>query len=228
MGKKMTSVVIASVLFLGMSMGAYAASNVKEIKAFLQGDVKFTLNGEIWKPKDAKGNQVIPISYQGTTYVPLKTVTDALNVPLEYDVTKKTYTIGEKRDGVTLYSNNIKAKSSMMSGFKDLVDKKQLIFDGKQYQGAYVIKGRYIGTGDLKLDLGKPYSKMHLILVAKGDMNIQVCNESDQVLTEIALKKDEVTELDVDIIDSQYPYIMASSATKEERELFILKDSYVK
>lgn len=83
------------VLLFTFSAGMLAASNLEEIKAYLNKEVKIQLNGELWQPKDQAGNVQYPITYNGSTYLPVRAVGEALGVEIGWDGATKTVIIGE-------------------------------------------------------------------------------------------------------------------------------------
>jgi len=94
--------VAALSMLLGAGAGAYAASNMTEIKAYLNGNIQFKLNGQPVQPRDNGGNVVAPISYNGTTYLPVRAVAGLLGVAIDYDAATSTVLLGEKPDGVSI------------------------------------------------------------------------------------------------------------------------------
>ena len=133
---------IATAVFC-LATGAFAASNLTDIKAFLNGEVKFIKDGVKWHPKNDKGNEVLPITYNGTTYLPLRVIADAFDIPVGYDSQTKTILLGEgASDNVTLYAKQMKTEYSA-SAFFDVIDKKQLVFGGHQYNGAFAVTAEF-------------------------------------------------------------------------------------
>lgn len=51
MKKIVISALFISTLGLGVGVGGYAAANIEQIQAFLNHEIKFTLNGKSWSPK---------------------------------------------------------------------------------------------------------------------------------------------------------------------------------
>jgi hypothetical protein len=228
--KKMTVIIllIVTALFC-LVTGAFAASNLTTIKAYLNGDVKFLKDGENWRPTDNKGNEVLPITYNGATYLPLRVIANAFNIPVGYDDPTKTILLGETT-GTTLYSKQVKTEYSA-ANFFDVIDKKQLIFGGKQYNGAFAVSASSSENYYLKIDLGQKYSTLHLIMVGKATMKFKVYNGNKQQLSdEISLVEGEVTEVDVDLQGSQYAviYPYTNDYANDYPLAYILKDSYVK
>jgi hypothetical protein len=227
---KRMSVVLLLIVTAVFSLvtGAYAASNLTTIKAFLNGDVKFLKDGVKWRPMDNSGKEVLPITYNGTTYLPLAVFADAFNIPVKYDGPTKTILLGEgASENFTLYNKQVTTEYSA-SAFFDVIDKKQLIFDGHQYTGAFAVTASSSESYNMKLIFGKKYNSLHLIMVGKANMKVKVYNGNNQQLTEeISLVEGEVTEVDVDLQGSQsaiiYPY-----GADEYPLVYVLKDSYVK
>jgi hypothetical protein len=76
--------------------GAYAASNIEQINAYLNHDIKFTLNGKDWQPTDKDGQPLNAIIYNGSSYVPLKSVASAVYASVDWNNDTKTISINTK------------------------------------------------------------------------------------------------------------------------------------
>ena len=232
---KKTRVILLLVItaMFSLSAGAFAAGNLKEIKAYLNSELKFRLDGKSWRPVDDKGKEVLPITYNGTTYLPLRVVANAFDIPIDWEGTTQTVLIRESSN-LTLYSKDVKV-DNWSEKFYDIVDKKQLVFGNRQFDGAYAFTAENVGLGwyegspNLKINFGKPYNTLHLVLYSPSSMKIRVMNGSNQQLTEeISLEANKVTELDVDLKGSQYAVVSAYDATLQAEKplLYVLKDSY--
>jgi|GEM_PF-468802 len=234
MKKKSVILLLIITAMLSLSTGAFATSNLTEIKAYLNSGIKFRLDGKPWRPLDDKGKEVLPITYKGTTYLPLRVIANAFDIPIIWE--GSTQTIGMREtSNLTLYSNEVKV-DNWSEKFYDVIDKKQLVFGNHQYDGAYAFTaenaglGWYEGSPYLKFNFGSKYNTLHLVLYSPSSMKIRVLNGSNQQLTEeISLEADRVTELDVDLQGSQYAFVSAYDAAiqVEKPLLYILKDSYV-
>lgn len=235
---KKTSIALLLILtaLLSLSTGAFAASNLTAIKAYLSRDIGFVKDGADWRPTDDKGKEVLPIVYNGTTYLPLRVIADAFGIPVSWNSATRTIGLGEGSDVTTLYSKEVKAEFWSEKSY-DVIDKKQLVFGGKQYNGAYAFSAENVGLGwyegspNVKLDLGKKYDSLHLVLVGESSMKVRVLNGNKQQLAEEwSLEEGKVTELDVDLQGSQYVYVSAYDAENQAVKplLYVLKDSYVK
>lgn len=73
-------------------------STTKILKATYTG-TKITLDGQILTPKDANGKWVEPFAVDGTTYLPIRAVANALGLGVNWDQTAKTVKLDSKNPG---------------------------------------------------------------------------------------------------------------------------------
>jgi len=94
--KKFIAAAMVAGMALSASVGAYAASNIETIKAQLNHGLGFVVNGQAYTPKDAAGKSLDPIVYNNTTYLPVRALGEALDVPVTYDAAGQKVVIGAK------------------------------------------------------------------------------------------------------------------------------------
>ena len=63
----------------------FGNTTMQEIIAYLNYSINIVVDGETKELKDAQGNRVYPISYNGTTYVPIRAVSTLLGVDVKWD-----------------------------------------------------------------------------------------------------------------------------------------------
>lgn len=227
---KIIVLLVVVALFYTAGVG-YAASNLTEIKAYLNGDIKFIKNGVNWRPTDDKGNEVLPIVYNGTTYLPLRVIANGFDVPVSYDGANRTVLLGSSNTALNFYSEQVKVENKALFLY-DVINKQQLVFGGKQYNGAYAFTADYLESGSIKIDFGEKFNTLHLVIVGKENLKFKVYNGNKQQLSdEISLVKGEVKEIDIDLQGSQhaliYGYGAAQNLKLEELPLiYVLKDSF--
>lgn len=103
--KKAIVAAITSVALLGgVATGAYAATNMKKIQAYLNGGVKVLVDGKVVQFNDDKGLALQPITYNGNTYVPINGIGKALDVPVVTDSKNNQIIVGEKVNGTPVKS----------------------------------------------------------------------------------------------------------------------------
>ena len=99
--KLISSLVLTLVLLCGIAIGAGASGTLQEIKAYLDPSITIKLEGEAQTFLDAKGNRVYPITYQGSTYLPVRAVAGLAGFEVNWDQATRTVDLGESK-GVDL------------------------------------------------------------------------------------------------------------------------------
>ena len=100
--KTFITLAIALALVCGMVIGANAADTLKEISAYLNYGITIKYNGEVQNLTDAGGNRVYPISYNGTTYLPVRAVSNMLGIGVDWDGATQTVLLGKTGETVNL------------------------------------------------------------------------------------------------------------------------------
>jgi hypothetical protein len=85
--------VVAGMAVTG-SAGVYAGAKLQEIKAYLNLSIGVVVDGTPYWLKDGNGKTLTPITYEGLTYLPIRSVADALDVPITYDSANYKVRIG--------------------------------------------------------------------------------------------------------------------------------------
>ena len=89
--------VLVAALFVAVAVPAYAAMTSKDISVFT--GVRIFLDGNELHPIDVKGNDLEAFIYEGTTYVPLRTVGEALGAEVSWDKDAKIVYINSEKTG---------------------------------------------------------------------------------------------------------------------------------
>ena len=88
------------VLTLALTLGAAAASNLEAVSAYINRGLTIKLDGEDIGPMfDVLGAEVFPITYNGTTYLPLRATAELLGVDVDYDEESRTVLLGASEPG---------------------------------------------------------------------------------------------------------------------------------
>ena len=81
---KAVTLVLAIAIVASLSVAVFASTGTKTAELAYR-DIKISLNGKEFTPKDAAGNVVEPFIIDGTTYLPVRAVAEALNLNVEWD-----------------------------------------------------------------------------------------------------------------------------------------------
>lgn len=116
MVKRLIGFILCITLVASLSISpAFAAAKATTVNAALS-NAKITFNGQnlMFKGSDYKLQQ--PVSYQGTTYVPLRTFANELGLQVVYDAKTNAIDLQDKYDLVDLQSSLLKSYPTFNNG----------------------------------------------------------------------------------------------------------------
>lgn len=224
MKKKVFAVVMASTIIASMATGAYGATKLQEIKAYLNSEIKIKVDGSPAQLNDSNGNAVLPITYNNTTYLPIRAVSDVLGVAVHYDGKTSTVNLGEKVDGIAI------AKQ-----FDDMYHTKDPAFttyQNKDYKEVYYNNGSGNRSSSFMLYPKGQYQKLYLQVAAIGESieNFHVKDADNDILLKQVAKispEDGLVTIEVNIGGVDELYIYADA--KNNGKMFVpLLNSYYK
>jgi len=177
-GKRLTALMLCCA---ATGTAAYASSNYKDVRIRFS-DIKLVVDGERVTPKDANGDTVEPFIYNGSTYLPVRAVADAIGKDVAWDSATKTVYIGktpEQEDLTPSDGSNYTAYTGDSTKYFDMM--------GKHYT-----KGVYFWTtGSVVYDLNGKFSKI--------EFDVGHVDSRDRYDSEIYVYADDklVEEIDV-------------------------------
>ena len=130
---KVPAFALALVLVASLVVGVSAVNDSKQITAYERYDIAIKLDGEVQTPTDANGKRVYPISYQGTTYLPIRAVGKMLDIGVDWDPATKTVLLGDPAEGVDLVDNFKPYYADEDCRNYQTADKKSYDISGKTY-----------------------------------------------------------------------------------------------
>ena len=80
---------------LGTALGNPNISVTEQISVIYR-NIQIMVNGEQLTPRDAQGNIVEPFLFEGTTFLPARAISEALDMPVHWDSSTSTVYIGER------------------------------------------------------------------------------------------------------------------------------------
>lgn len=172
MRKKTLAMALAALLVLLGAGGTVLAQNMlEEIRAYLNHEVDIVLNGGPWQPKT--GDTVLtPITYEGYTYLPVRAVAEALDVPIRYDAETHTIYIGESTEGVPILSETYYPISATITN-----DEQDRLIGGEDYGSVILFSKVLNSTSRFSLEPNGQYGKLQLKLAIEGaDTRVRIVN----------------------------------------------------
>lgn len=223
MKKKWFVGIISLTMVVSMGAGAYAASNLTEIKAYLNHDIKVKVDGKPVQLQDEQGSVVIPITYKGTTYLPVRAVSNALDVAVAYDSETSSVLLGEKTDGV-----------SIADGFYSMYhtkDPSKTSYKGKDYKDVYFDNTDGSRSSNFALNPKKKYQKLYLQVAAVGkdieEISVHDSDTDTELLQTTVSIADGLKTIEVDI--GGVDQLWVNAGVKDGGGIFIpLTTSYYK
>lgn len=82
--------VLVTALTITLPVSALAASGRLTIEV---SPINIKVDGEVFRPKDAAGNDALVFTYNGTTYAPLRALAEAYGLEVGYDATSNLATV---------------------------------------------------------------------------------------------------------------------------------------
>lgn len=105
--KIICSVLVLVIVFSTGMLTALSTGLTQEIRATLNRGITIERNGQAQTLRDGAGNVIYPISYQGTTYVPLRAVSNIFGVPVDWDSARNTVVLGGESGGTSTEPRNL-------------------------------------------------------------------------------------------------------------------------
>ncbi|NCE63614.1 hypothetical protein D1159_03230 [Pseudoflavonifractor sp. 524-17] len=191
--KTVFALVLAVAAVVSFAAGAAAASNLKEIKAFLSYDITIKYDGEEQVMTDANGARIYPIVYNGTTYLPIRATATLLDVGVNWEQATQTILLGDPADGVDLIDTH---KAYFLTdeyglGARQLqtADKESKEISGITCSHWLALNlGRYAAKNSLcagSFNVGGKYDTVTFQYYSDKNVTLRVLGDNDSVLAEI-------------------------------------------
>ena len=220
--KRLAALVLCTAL---ASFSALAASAYSKTIQVQYSGIKLVVDGSTVTPKDSKGNVVEPFTYNGTTYLPVRAVADALGKEVNWDSATQTVTLGgasvtyldslgiEEHTADVNKPQNATVSSASGQNYSHgiLMSATGYAADGKSSRSqeiTYALDGKY-----------KTFSTT-LIGVGYGGSTIKILGDGHQTLyTSPVIKfRSQDLDIDIDIAGQQRLYIQAQGANKSYQD----------
>lgn len=130
-----------AILFFVFTMSVFASSTRKSIEV-IYSNIKLVVDGKnVQFGKDAAGNKIEPFIYNGTTYLPIRSVGEAMGKNLDWDGQTQTVYIGLTPGELNYMTEIIDPYQSRYTDIFKLNDAKTISMGGKSYNSGYRMGG---------------------------------------------------------------------------------------
>jgi len=178
--KKFVSILcLVLVMVSCFAMGIMAAGNLEEVKAYLNHGITIKLDGKTQALVNNKGEKVVPITYNGTTYLPLRVVSNMLGVAVAWDGANNQVLLGD----TTIKDFIDELEPYTVNGVFDVYqtnDLKTKTIAGKTYNHWIMTRSSNLGA---YYDLGGRYNELTFKAYTEDkDTTIYFYGDNEQLL----------------------------------------------
>ncbi len=96
-------------------LGKGNLSELREVKVLRNEDIKIYYNGKLQSFSDVNGKKVYPLSYEGTTYLPIRAVANLFDILIDWDAETNTIFIKRKSNSKIFGDKEIKTNLEMFT-----------------------------------------------------------------------------------------------------------------
>lgn len=208
MKKKVAIFFICLALMLGTATGVLAAGNMEAITAYLNRGIKIVYDGQGKTMLDTSGVVTYPISYKGTTYLPVRFISNMMGVDVLWDGKTETVYLGKIPGGID-FIENIKPYAQEYSSIHSSTSRKSIKeIAGKTYD-------HYIYIYDsLYYDLAGKYDSLVFKAYSNGSNTVYFRGDNDTLISSITVTGSELPkEYNVDLTGVQQLEIDSNGGT---------------
>jgi len=210
--KIMSIICLMAIMVSCFAAGVYGANNIEEIKAYLNYGITIKFDGQTKNMYNANGKQVFPISYEGTTYVPIRAVSGILGVDVDWDGATNTVLLGKTGTA----KNFIEMEPYATLKFSRCLpkDNKRQEIAGKEYS-EYIRFDTGMYDGYAYYDLGGKYNVLKFDAYSGSNASFNFIGDNEELISTINIKAHElprthkinitnVTQLKIQALDNQF------------------------
>ncbi|MBO9610346.1 MAG: hypothetical protein J7639_30585, partial [Paenibacillaceae bacterium] len=85
---------VAGAVAIVPAISGNAKSSVDTVTAVVASDIHLRLNGEAWQATDTEGNVIYPVVIDGVSYLPVRSLAQALDTNIDWEEDTRTIVIG--------------------------------------------------------------------------------------------------------------------------------------
>lgn len=233
--KALMTLAIALALVCGMAIGANAAGTLEQISAYLNYGITIKYDGETQNLTDASGNRVYPITYNSTTYLPVRAVSDLLGIGVDWDGATQTVLLGSTGAAVNLFEaytpyTPYQSRSLVIADrydgpiFYQNADTPEKI--GGETASSWLNMWTISDRGDVgntllsSFNIGGKYTKLTFKAYSDKDATLTIKGDNGSVLAEFKLTGGQVPQtFTVDLLNTTQLTFERSLAPDDDREI---------
>ena len=177
MFKRFQGFVIGCLVCLMFTGAVLAKTGTEEIQAFYN-NIKIYVDGVKVETTDVNGDNVEPFIYNGTTYLPVRAVGEAIGKTVTWDGATQSVYLGEKPGDVQYlmevcppYDNNY------FSTLYTSENEKSFFMGGKKYTNGFSLNNSDWNRGEIYFNLDSKYKNITLNVGPIDGVDFSITNE---------------------------------------------------
>ena len=205
MKKFLSKICLIPVILASFAIGVFADNNMQEIKAYMNKGLSIVFQGNVKSMYDGNNKKVYPITYNGTIYLPIKSIGQMTGLAVSYDNASKTLYIGNKSVGARDFIETIKPYEG---GIHYTIEKGYTKSFGEKTVDHYI----YLNSSKAYYDLGGKYNKISFKLYNEDDATAYFYGDGDELIGKYDVKGKDLPNktYTVDVKGVQQLSIMSS------------------
>lgn len=208
------AVVLGVLLVYSLAGNVMAAGGLTEITAHLNSNIKIALHGQLFEPiEPTDGSRMVPITYKGRTYLPLRAVAEAVGLNVTWDPNTETAYLGNEARTIEKQISYITVSPEYVSTDKEWVLKSRepdrLTYgNGNLFDTGYTTEVGYGGIyarilTNYEFDKFKASIWVDDAEPTDEEAEIEFRDEHDSLVKSFKVKWGEVLNVELDIKDVQ-------------------------
>ncbi len=181
MKKRLQGLVAGILIGATVTGGVVFGANTTTLYNVIANGIKIVIDGQKLNPTDVNGNKVEPIIYNGTTYLPVRAVANAIGKPVYWDGPNFTVYLGDMNGNLEYPTEELSCEGNIGDDWDDTSDLKDNL--GNIYSRGI---NPYYGGDTFEKILNMKYSRF------KGTIYVTDGTDSDQSV-QFAIKTDGKT-----------------------------------
>lgn len=165
--QKTLVLILAVVMVVGLSSAALAASVTKKQLTAEYSGIQITLDGQKIEPKDANGTIVEPFIVDGTTYLPVRALSNAFGLDVDWDQATQTVVLTTPEETNTDTGSSTEALTEVEYKAKcQTYTYNEIARNPENYVGTYA---KYTGEVVQVMEGDDGYCELRITITKKND-----------------------------------------------------------
>lgn len=225
---KLRTCILFCILSVFFTVTLMASPTMEKITAYINYGINIVIDGETVELHDANGDRIYPISYEGTTYLPIRGVAESLDFKVDWDGKTGSVVIDtsyESRESLIIDT----AKSTTNSKILKSVEERTLKINDEDYIADNGMICNLVSNQDfqakdyLSLSVKDKYKSVSFDCLSPVNCSVNIFNQSGKLVRTFYIKPNNLTRCNFALTnkDTSLVYFVCVNQTE------VLTEDYV-